>query len=510
MYPTAASKTLFTYVTTTGLVTFDGSYVVSTSGLTNATIYVNGVQASTLTANAWNLLIITHDEATATNFNLGSSSFLGNACMLRTFNAKLTEIERLQLWHEFNRKLGGGSDFGAYVPAPLNYWDLKNTLADNSGSLNGTAVSTSFTTDRLGISNCAITNTANNAHVTLPSVTQAIGDVTVFSFFKGSTVPTGAQTFDPYISYAGNPACVLRVGNNWNTNAASDRLEFIIRDSGATLTECVKTTAGLFDGNWHTIAGRRIGTGYAVFIDGVSVATTTGTGSALSGTTELHVLAYNTGGVTNPSQGETMVFNSGLSDAQIKLLHDSFSGRYPYAFRRSIPQALQSKFIAWLPGYLSGTTVYDLSGNGNNGTAEGSPAVSRAGQNPCITFDGSNDTVTFPNLANIYGVTVFAKPTAASKTLATIASGKTISLGASYELTSSGLTSPVYWRDDAVATAGSGSKWGMYTVGFSAETSSSGSWGTSSLTGNSGDFILWKEPPTNQAVQMLHKALYRN
>lgn len=153
VYPTAASKTLFTYVTSTSLVTFDGSYVVSASGLTNSTIYVNNTTGTTLTANAWNLLIITHDAKTASNFNLGSSSFTGNACILRAFNAKLTETERTQLWHEFNRKLGGGSDFGAYIPAPTAHFeaDGSNTFVDVAAQGTVTRTSGTATTDAFGI-----------------------------------------------------------------------------------------------------------------------------------------------------------------------------------------------------------------------------------------------------------------------------------------------------------------------------------------------------------------------
>lgn len=81
----------------------------------------------------------------------GNSEFWNGSVNMRIYNRVLTETERLQLWHEFNRKLGGGSDFGAYVQAPTAHFeaDGSNTFVEVSGQLAvtrtaGTAASDSF------------------------------------------------------------------------------------------------------------------------------------------------------------------------------------------------------------------------------------------------------------------------------------------------------------------------------------------------------------------------------
>jgi hypothetical protein len=45
--------------------------------------------------------------------------------------------------------------------------------------------------------------------------------------------------------------------------------------------------------------------------------------------------------------------------------------------RNWLPLALQRWLVLYLPGVVSGTTAYDMSGNGNNGTLNNSPTSQR-------------------------------------------------------------------------------------------------------------------------------------
>ncbi len=45
--------------------------------------------------------------------------------------------------------------------------------------------------------------------------------------------------------------------------------------------------------------------------------------------------------------------------------------------RNSLPSQLKNGLVLWLPGDVSGTTVYDASGSGNNGTLVNTPTSVR-------------------------------------------------------------------------------------------------------------------------------------
>lgn len=95
-------------------------------------------------------------------FNIGAyyglgalgANFVPGNIVCRVFNRVLTETERLAYFHEFNRQLGGGSDFGAYIPQPTAYLEAvgEDTFYDIALGTKATRTAGSVATDDFGLS----------------------------------------------------------------------------------------------------------------------------------------------------------------------------------------------------------------------------------------------------------------------------------------------------------------------------------------------------------------------
>src|SRR5262249_26978282 len=75
-----------------------------------------------------------------------------------------------------------------------------------------------------------------------------------------------------------------------------------------------------FDGSWHSIAFRRNGTAFELFVDGTRVASTTATlatGSTCNRTTLMHALLAETTGYAKGSIQHAAIWNTALSDSEI-------------------------------------------------------------------------------------------------------------------------------------------------------------------------------------------------
>ena len=75
-----------------------------------------------------------------------------------------------------------------------------------------------------------------------------------------------------------------------------------------------------FDGSWHSVAFRRNGTAFKLFVDGTSVASTTATlatGSTCNRTTLMHKLNSGTTGFAKGSIQHAAIWNTALSDREI-------------------------------------------------------------------------------------------------------------------------------------------------------------------------------------------------
>lgn len=382
VYPTANTKDLMVYVTGTAKISIDGTNNVATTGLSNVTTYVNGAAGTLLTLNAWNLVVVAHDAVTAANFSFGALSFTGNAAALRVFNAKPSANDVLRFWHEFNRRLAGGSDYGAFVPAP-KYAGVSPQFDDASNGVSTVTGSPSSANDLFGIATARGYNGSNNSDQEVISIASG-SSVTYMCMVNGDGAPANiapGPSYEyafPMVSGTGGASSA---GISWNyTSGFPGRIgAAFVNPSGTPYYASFGTLSG---STWYCLAFvfNQSANTIRTYRDGVfqNQASTSGT-LALSA----YALFGGNGGALSgfPGKvGQWAIWDSALSDNQIAFASAAMrSGRYPYAFRRSIPLAIQRKAKFYAPDgrYNIAQSGYDLS-------VTGTPSTFRAFQNSGI------------------------------------------------------------------------------------------------------------------------------
>jgi hypothetical protein len=156
------------------------------------------------------------------------------------------------------------------------------------------------------------------------------------------------------------------------------------------------------DGNWHhLVATRTIGGVETVYADGVQIGqnvTTTGTLTMGFGNTTLRIGGADAGSM-NGSLDEVRIYDRALSADEISQL-----------YRLNAPTGVDTS----LKGYwsfngpdLSGTTAYDRSGSGNNGTTSGA-VITEGKFGQALSFDGTDDLIQIGSPASLDNITNFS------------------------------------------------------------------------------------------------------
>src|SRR6476661_6442268 len=273
----------------------------------------------------------------------------------------------------------------ATEPANLQgYWKCDETsgttLADSSGNSKNLTITgaintnywlgetgeqgTCFRTD--GVAGYASRNDA-----VIPSLDNT--NFTLFALFKGGTdfgvdaalAITNSSTYNDR----------AQIGEFSTTSQASARAR---GHSGVMASGFSGGTA--FDGSWHSVAFRRNGTAFELFVDGTRVATTTSTlatGSTCNRTTLMHMLTSGPTGYAKGSIQHAAIWNTALSDSEIMAIQTARTiNPTPTPTPGSFAAVILATQPANLKGYwkcneTSGTTLVDSSGNSKNLTLHG-------------------------------------------------------------------------------------------------------------------------------------------
>jgi hypothetical protein len=142
VYPASAANNYFlNLINSSTYITINSSGVVSATGFTSPSIYVNGVLNGTVATTAWSQITITSDTAVNANAfavgltNDGSNHFCTNTSKIdevRVYNRTLSPAEISQLYN--------------WAPGPVGYWKMDegsgnpndSTGNGNNGSWSGT------------------------------------------------------------------------------------------------------------------------------------------------------------------------------------------------------------------------------------------------------------------------------------------------------------------------------------------------------------------------------------
>ena len=289
----------------------------------------------------------------------------------------------------------------ATEPANLKgYWKCDETsgttLADSSGNSKNLTITgaintnywlgetgeqgTCFRTD--GVAGYASRNDA-----VIPSLDNT--NFTLFALFKGGTDFGSAAALAISNSSTANDRA--QIGEFSTTSQAFARA----RGNSAVMASGFSGGTA-FDGSWHSVAFRRNGTAFNLFVDGTSVASTTATlatGSTCDRTTLMHKLNSETSPYAKGSIQHAAIWNTALSDSEIMAIQTARTINPTLRRRRpsptptastSTPTPTPGSFAAvilatepanlkgyWKCDETSGTTLVDSCGNSKNLTITG-------------------------------------------------------------------------------------------------------------------------------------------
>jgi hypothetical protein len=298
-------------------------FVTSTDGTNNTIVWVVGTQGDQKLHG--------YDGDTGAVVYAGGGA---NELMARTHSYSTTGIAaRGRIYVATDNKVYAfivpGVSFAAVIlatePANLKgYWKCDETsgttLADSSGnSKNLTitgAINTNYWLGETGeqgrcFRTDGVAGYASRNDAVIPSLDNT--NFTLFALFKGGTDFGVAAALA--ISNSSTTNNRAQIGQNKPTSQA------IVQARGNSAVMATGFSGGTaFDGSWHSVAFRRSGTAVDLFVDGVSVASTSATlatGSTCNRTTLMHLLFNGTTGYAKGSIQHAAIWNTALSDSEI-------------------------------------------------------------------------------------------------------------------------------------------------------------------------------------------------
>lgn len=253
---------------------------ISANSFTSPTIYINGVVASTITANTWYHVVITTNtpvNASAVEIGrIGSSYFQGILDDVRFYNRSLSINEVKQLYNEGNTKVQSTVANESLKSGLLGWWtfDGKNMTNgrvlelsgnNNSAYLNSISTSTFFVPGKIGQG--FNFDGVNDFMSTQTSITIPASNTFSFSFWiRDNGLSSGAT-----ISIGNNVFCG-RNGTAFNCTVDGN-------SSGSATTPI-----NFFNRKWHHVVYVVNGNNQSIYKDGVAGTPATETVTSPSGT----------------------------------------------------------------------------------------------------------------------------------------------------------------------------------------------------------------------------------
>jgi hypothetical protein len=260
----------------------------------------------------------------------------------------------------------------SYPRTGTTWNDLSGSNAN--GTLQGSTLPTYSSSFGGGMNFTASTSEVSVGSINVP------GRITTCAWVRHATVPA---TIQRYVT-TGSELAVIR-------HNGSGQFQFYITTSGtikimSVASQIAVNTNYYFCGTWD-------GTTMRSYRNGVSIGTPSTPGGTMSNTNVGSLLSSAFGEPMNGIIFSTQIYNRALSATEILQNYDAMVSRYSLLLHWDISNPNS------YPG--TGTTVFDLSGNGNNGTITGGVTYSTS-NGGILTTNGTTGYInsTTPNLAS--------------------------------------------------------------------------------------------------------------
>ncbi len=377
------------------------SGTVSGTGFTSPSVYVNGVLNGTVTANTWNLIVVTSETGINANaFEVGRANGAyanGNIDEVRLYSRPLSSADVVSLYN--------------FAPTPVGYWKFEERTGTSASDLSGNATTgtlrnmaspaTSTSGWGKGYYGTGLNFDGSDDYVDTAntSILASAASAAYGAWFKLAATPTGGTINTVMASSS------LSFDNGIGLEADATNFFCNIRTSGGDSLASV-AIATITPKTWfHGFCSWTSGEGVKLYLNGALVATGTtraGTLSNLSGT-PLNIGAQHTTPTRtwNGQIDDVRVYNYARTGGQI--VADMNAGHPAPGSPIGTPVGYY-KFDEGADNTCSGGTN-DVCNSGNGGTTlDGTSTATRtniAKYGKSLSFDGSDDVATITNASAI-------------------------------------------------------------------------------------------------------------
>ncbi|TXH04685.1 MAG: LamG domain-containing protein [Candidatus Moraniibacteriota bacterium] len=370
--------------------------VITRDGSNKVDLYLNGGSAVRLFSDAAQSGGFQLDTL-GDNGGTQDQGFTGKLDETRVYNTALTAAQIKALYDagqsdKTNSSVSQPQGTGRLDSGLAGYWALDNgsgTSATDSSTNGNTGTLTNGPTWTTGQIGGAVSFDGTDDYLYISSAAPlaiGVGSKVSTSFWYTANVSNG--TTQTIYQRAGG-ACSQYVANITG-GASTDTLIFYYRDNGCggidgySVSSITKNTWHHVVSTYDTITGV-----LSVYVDGVRVATTTSVpSSSISDGVTLTIGA---------GQGGTNFFGGTLDEFRFYnriLSADEVSQLYRLTAPTGVDTSLKG-YWSFNAQDMSSTTAYDRSGAGNTGTLTNGPAIAEGKLGQALSFDGSDDKVTF-------------------------------------------------------------------------------------------------------------------
>lgn len=364
--------------------------VFNGAGSTNAErmqIYINGVAQPITFTGTIPATLVDNSHAVNIGGKLNVAGFLGAMDEVRIYNRALSAGEAKGLYDvgesdKVNSSISQAQGTGRLDSGLAGYWPLDNgsgtTATDLSVNGNNGTVPNSWTTGQVGGA-VSFDGTTSMTVAAGTGVIDAKQDVTLSAW----VYPRSTGLYRAWF-YKGVSGCDEGTAKYMFENDVSGLLRFWM--GGSSLS----STTSLATNQWQHILATNSASGSAIYVNGVVVASGSGMAAPASSSEDW---TFNKCNRIDANMDEIRIYNRALSVDEVRQL-----------YQLNTPSGTDTS----LKGYwsfngkdMSGTTAYDRSGAGNNGTLTNGPAITEGKIGQALSFDGTNDYVDLGSAASL-------------------------------------------------------------------------------------------------------------
>ncbi len=450
---------------------------VANSGSGTLKLYIDGLDVQGVLSSAGSWPTINNTDAMRIGSSNTTGYFAGPIDEVRVYNTALTAAQIQSLYQqgqsdEVNTGASQAQGTGRLDSGLAGYWkmdDGSGTSATDSSTNANTGTLTNGPTWTTGQIGGAVSFDGVDDYVAIGTTLTSTSAITVAAWVNASSSVDGMAIFGNINGQLGSDRQCLMYDN-----AGTNNIYF------GNVVINYQLTGSLGTGTWHHVVFSNSGTTNRLYLDGAKVAENSAGALTSANEGNLNIGSCNGGNFFAGTIDEARVYHRQLSSDEVSEL-----------YRLTSPTGTDTS----LKGYwsfngkdISGTTAYDRSGAGNNGTLTNGPTVTPGKVGQALSFDGTDDKVSFSAFTTgaTFTLSLWVRPNAQIESYgALLIQGTGLQLGLSYRGSAAG------------SNAGKVSYWDSGGEKLSSTAIADGAWSHIAVVVSAGDLQFYTNSVPN-------------